>query len=210
MRRSVWLVLELILVFLGFPLLIYWRVLPNWPIPFLVAVTVGALLVLRRDAEFDRKNVYQVSGIWKGTGGILLRDALLMVLLGVVVWRFAPQLLFSFIKASPGLWLVIIALYPLLSVCPQEVLYRTFFFQRYKPLFGSGTGMIAASAVAFGFVHLIFGNWVSVALSTVGGVLFSSTYRRSGSLALACFEHALFGNFIFTIGIGGFFVHAPR
>jgi uncharacterized protein len=100
--------------------------------------------------------------------------------------------------------------YPLISVIPQEVLFRGYFFHRYGPLFGARLGMIAASALAFGWVHIIFGNWISVALTTVGGVLFGATYRKSGSLLLACLEHALFGNFIFTIGIGRFFVPGAR
>jgi len=55
-------------------------------------------------------------------------------------------------------WVLIFILYPLFSVYPQELLYRTFFFHRYRPLFGGGWGMVIASALAFGFVHIIFRN----------------------------------------------------
>ena len=47
-------------------------------------------------------------------------------------------------------------------------------------------------------------------LSGVGGVLFARTYLTSGSLAMAALEHALYGNFIFTIGLGEFFFHGTR
>jgi uncharacterized protein len=67
-----------------------------------------------------------------------------------------------------------------------------------------------ASALAFGFVHIIFGSWISVVLSTIGGLLFALTYMKSGSLLLTCIEHALFGDFIFTIGLGQFFYHGAR
>jgi membrane protease YdiL (CAAX protease family) len=70
--------------------------------------------------------------------------------------------------------------------------------------------MILASAMLFGFVHIIFGSWISIALTAAGGVLFGMTYRKSGSLLLACLEHALFGDFIFTIGIGRYFYHLAR
>lgn len=209
-RRTIWLWVEMIGVFLGMPLLIYSRILPNWPIPMLILITVGAFCVLAQDASFDRFHFFRLDGVWKGLGEVLVRDALLMALLGLTVLRFAPQLLFSFIKANPAMWLAVVVLYPLFSVYPQEVLFRAYFFKRYEPLFGNGAGMITASALAFGFVHIIFGHWISVVLSAIGGVLFSLTYRRSGSLMLACIEHALFGDFIFTIGIGSFFVHAPR
>jgi membrane protease YdiL (CAAX protease family) len=101
-------------------------------------------------------------------------------------------------------------LYPLLSVYPQELLYRGFFFHRYAPLFGSGRGMLLASALSFGFVHIIFRNTLAVFLCVSGGLLFALTYNQSGSLLLACLEHALFGNFLFTIGLGQFFYHRSR
>ena len=37
-------------------------------------------------------------------------------------------------RQRPGLRLLVLLLYPLLSVYPQELLYRTFFFQRYGAL----------------------------------------------------------------------------
>jgi membrane protease YdiL (CAAX protease family) len=101
-------------------------------------------------------------------------------------------------------------LYPLVSVYPQELLYRAFFFHRYQPLFGSGWIMLLASACAFGFVHILFANWLAVGLCFVGGLLFAFTYQKSGSLLLTCIDHALFGNFIFTIGLGQFFYHGAR
>jgi len=70
--------------------------------------------------------------------------------------------------------------------------------------------MALASALAFGFVHIIFGNWISVGLSAVGGVLFAITYLQTGSLLAACVEHAIFGDFIFTIGLGEYFFHGSR
>jgi membrane protease YdiL (CAAX protease family) len=67
--------------------------------------------------------------------------------------------------------------------------------------------MIAASSLAFSFVHIIFGNWLAVGLCCLGGLLFSLTYQRSGSLLLASIDHALFGNFI-LLGLGSFFTTA--
>jgi hypothetical protein len=72
-------------------------------------------------------------------------------------------------------------LYPLVSVFPQEFLYRAFFFDRCRLLFGEGWGMVAASAMAFGFVHVIFRNWLAVGLCVIGEFLFSVRYQTSGS-----------------------------
>jgi membrane protease YdiL (CAAX protease family) len=210
MKRAFFLTIEFVSVFAGMPLLIYWGVLPNWPVAMLLIVVCGAFFVLRRDATFDQRRLMRFAGVREGIGPLLIRDVVLLILLGLVVWWWRPDLLFSLLKRSPVLWAAIMVLYPVISVYPQELLFRTYFFHRYEALFGTRLRMIAASALAFGFVHIVFGNWISVALCTIGGVLFALTYERTGSLALTCIEHALFGNFIFTIGLGKFFVPGAR
>lgn len=201
---------ELLLFFTILPLLLYKQLIPNWPILILVVVAVGALLISRRSPNFSVSQLFQWQGARSQALAILARDAFLMLLLGVAVWQFAPNLLFSFVRRAPILWAALMILYPVCSVLPQEFLFRAYFFRRYRELFGKGYAMIAASALAFGFVHIIFGNWIAVVLSGVGGVLFSTTYLRTASLSLVCLEHALFGNFLFTIGLGQFFYHAHR
>jgi membrane protease YdiL (CAAX protease family) len=204
------LALEFSFLFLGLPLLIFYRIIPNLPIPYLLAAALAAFLILRRDPSFDSARLLSWGGLRPYLPILLLRDAVFLTLLGLAVRFFAPQLLFSFVKRAPLLWAVVMLLYPLLSVYPQELLYRAFFFHRYQPLFGSGWTMLLASAFAFGFVHIIFGHWLAVGLCAIGGLLFSFNYRHSRSLLLVCLDHALFGNFIFTIGLGQFFYHGSR
>jgi CAAX protease family protein len=210
MYNIILLILEFTAVFIVIPLLLYYRVLPNAPIPYLIALALVAWLVLARDPRFDRSHLLNAKAALRGLGPVLLRCSVLCAILGVAVWRFAPNLLFSFVKANPGFWALVMLLYPLLSVYPQELIFRAYFFHRYQPLFGVGWVMIAASALAFGFVHIALGNWISVVLSAIGGLLFALTYHESGSLLLACIEHAYFGNFIFTIGLGPYFYHGTR
>lgn len=210
MLRVFLLWLEFLGSFVGIPLLIYYRVLPNLPIPYLLAAAFIAFLVLRHDAVFDANRFTSWDPIRVRLGPLLFRDAVLLLVLGLAVRVFAPDLLFSFVKRAPAFWALVMLLYPVVSVYPQELLYRAFFFHRYRPLFGSGWYMLLASAFAFGFVHIIFGNWLSVVLCVLGGLLFALTYHQSGSLPLACLDHAIFGNFIFTIGLGRYFYHSSR
>jgi uncharacterized protein len=210
MIRLALLALEFSAVFVGCPLLIYYRVLPNLPIPYVLGAGLAAFLILRHDPSFNSSQLISWGSVGPRLRPLLLRDAVFLALLGLAVRIFAPQLLFSLVKRAPLLWAAIMLLYPLLSVYPQELLYRTFFFHRYQPLFGCGWTMLLASALAFGFVHIILGNWLSVGLCLIGGLLFSLTYQHSGSLLLTCLDHALFGNFIFTIGLGQFFYHGSR
>lgn len=210
MLRLSLLALECGFVFLGLPLLIKYRVLPNYPIPYLLTAAVAALVVLQKDSSFDSSVLFAWGNYRPYLPQLLIRDAVCLLLLGLAVRAFAPDLLFSFVKQRPALWAAVMLLYPLLSVYPQEVIYRAFFFHRYQALFGSGGSILLASALAFGFVHIIFGNWLAVGLCVIGGFLFSFTYHQSGSFLLTCLDHAIFGTFIFTIGLGQFFYHGSR
>lgn len=210
MLRQLLLVLEFSAIFVLIPSLIYYRVLPNLPIPYLILAGLFTFLFLRHDPTFNQAELFSWGHVRPLLLPLLIRDAIFLVLLGAAVRLFAPELLFSLMKRSPLFWALIMLLYPLLSVYPQELLYRAFFFHRYQPLFGSGWAMLVASAFAFGFAHIILGNWISVALCLIGGLLFAFTYHQSGSLLLTCLDHALFGNFIFTIGLGQFFYHGSR
>jgi membrane protease YdiL (CAAX protease family) len=54
----------------------------------------------------------------------------------------------------------------------------------------------------FCYAHIFYLNPVAVLLTLVGGILFAHTYLKSGSLWVSSMEHALYGNFAFTIGLG--------
>jgi membrane protease YdiL (CAAX protease family) len=96
-------------------------------------------------------------------------------------------------------------LYPILSVYPQGIIYRAFFFERYRTLFPNPAVLIMMSAIAFSFAHIIFPNPIAVSFTLVGGLLFAWRYASTGSLFASSFEHALYGCWIFTIGLGDFF-----
>lgn len=135
---------------------------------------------------------------------LFLRFVLCGALLTILTRWFFPFLFLSLPRLHPVFWVVIMVLYPLLSVWPQEVIFRRFLFHRYTEIFGP-RGVIAASALAFGFAHIIFLNWIAVALTTAGGVMFARNYARERSLWLVCLEHSLYGCLVFTIGLGRFF-----
>jgi membrane protease YdiL (CAAX protease family) len=80
-------------------------------------------------------------------------------------------------------------------------------FERYRILFPSAALMILISAAAFAFSHIVFRNPWSVALTFVGGLLFAWRYQRTDSLLVSSLEHALYGCYMFTVGLGGLFYH---
>jgi membrane protease YdiL (CAAX protease family) len=99
-------------------------------------------------------------------------------------------------------------LYPILSVLPQEFLFRSFFFRRYQPLFSTPWAIIIASAACFAYVHIVFHNWVAPSFCLIGGLIFAHSYSHHRSLKWVLVEHAAYGCMVFTIGLRFYFLFA--
>jgi membrane protease YdiL (CAAX protease family) len=101
----------------------------------------------------------------------------------------------------PAQWLRILILYPLIAVYPQELFYRAFVFERYRPLFPTNISMLLASSIAFAFAHIVFRNWQAPLLTLAGGLIFGYRYLTTRSLLLVTIEHALWGLLVLSIGL---------
>ncbi|HEX8266138.1 MAG TPA: CPBP family intramembrane glutamic endopeptidase [Pyrinomonadaceae bacterium] len=210
-KPTVFLWIEWALLFIATPLAlrIFWK-----PSLFFISLLVGTitvfvwLLCLRK---FDCKQFWRgvsTRGEWRQLKKIFLRFGVCSALITALVFFAFPDNLFNFPIERPVVWASVMILYPLLSVYPQELIYRAFFFERYRKLFPSSWATVLSSAIVFGLVHIIFQNPIAVILTLVGGVFFAETYARTRSLRLVWLEHALYGCLIFTIGLGEFFYHA--
>jgi membrane protease YdiL (CAAX protease family) len=176
-------------------------------LPLLWVVAGYAVWQLLRDPRFDRAQLWNVGQLHGRLGAILAIFAVVALGLWLGVRRFAPELEWSFVRQHPAFWALVMAAYPVLSVYPQGLLYRAFFFERYATLFSGKWAMIVASAAAFAFLHIVFRNSLAVALTFCGGLLFAARYAQTGSLATSSFEHALYGWWLFTVGLGQYFYH---
>lgn len=205
MRNRNILALECLLLFGGLPIIILLFKQRAVMVAILWLTALGTCLILRRTEGFSLSQEWNRAGFRAGLKEVLIRFAGLAPLLLLFTWLHDPQRLFSFPLERPQVWLMVMVLYPLLSVMPQELIFRTFLFHRYTPLFSNTSGYMLFSALSFGYVHIIFMNWISVLFCTVGGWMFAQTYIRHRSLALVCFEHAIYGCYIFTIGLGWYF-----
>jgi membrane protease YdiL (CAAX protease family) len=183
---------------------------PGSPIPFLVVGAVGAYVYLWRQRGFERRDLTRASAVPAALPAILVGWAVAAAAGVVALAVVRPEQLFDLPREEPLIWGVVVVFYPLLSVYPQELIYRAFFLHRYAPLLGTGAWAAAASAAAFGFAHLIFGNVLSVLLTLAGGWLFARRYQKTRSLLAASVEHALYGVLAFTIGFGDLFYHGAR
>lgn len=124
-----------------------------------------------------------------------------------VVYLAAPHRFLELPLYRTELWLLIMVAYPVLSVIPQELLYRPLFFRRYGVLFPSDGTAIAANAVAFGLGHALYANPIAIGLTTLAGGVFGWVYVKTGSFPLVCVLHALAGQLVFTLGLGIYFYH---
>ena len=201
------LILEFLLLFVVLPLGYRFSPIRIPVLPLLWFATLYAWWQLRRDPSFDRSRLWNTAPLAPHLAAILAIFAIAALALWLGVHRFAPELEWNFVRRNPVFWALVMVLYPVLSVYPQGLLYRAFFFQRYAALFPGRWTVILLSAAAFAFMHLIFRNWLAVALTFAGGVLFAFRYDQTGSLATSSFEHAFYGCWLFTIGLGQFFYH---
>jgi membrane protease YdiL (CAAX protease family) len=201
------LLLEYLALFVGLPLVYSrgWFPLPLFPALWLLA---GACLAALLSAPgFDRSLLLGARGLRRALPRVLPPFLLAAPLLLGATALFDPRRLLVFPRERPLLWAVVMVLYPILSVLPQGVVYRSFVFHRYRSLFPGPAARIVASATAFGFVHVVFHNWIAPVLGFAGGLLFAWTYERSRSGLAASLQHALFGCWLFTIGLGWYFYH---
>ncbi|WP_433375544.1 CPBP family glutamic-type intramembrane protease [Actinoplanes sp. CA-142083] len=194
---------EYLLIFFGLVGVYIAVHVPGGPIPVLLVAAVAIVFYLRRATGFDRANFWRRGSL----RGVLLLWAAVTVLTVAAVAIFDRDMLFDLPRREPLLWLAIIVFYPLVSVYPQELLFRAFLLHRYSPVFGFHRAAAAASAAAFGFAHLLFGNVIAVVATVVGGWLFARRYQRTQSLLVVSIEHALYGITIFTVGLGQYFYH---
>jgi uncharacterized protein len=206
-RSKPWLWFECLALFAGVPIALTVAADVVRPLPVLGVVLVGVLIVLWRDPTFDRGQVFrrdrfgsqvvQIVGLWLAAA----------IVLGIGMWWYEPRALFRFPMERPGLWMMVMVLYPVFSVVPQTVIYRAFFFHRYRDIFRSRWTMIVAGTVAFALGHVIFKNAAAVGLTAAGGLIFCWRFDRTRSLLISAIEHALYGQLIFTLGYGLFLFH---
>jgi len=198
---------EFLLFFLVLPtlLIVFRHHVYGLVIPLILLSGLFSWLWLRRRKDFDRRR------LWTGHSfrRCLLRRALVFLPLAAVAAVFSrlymPESFLDFPRLAPVMWAIVMILYPVLSAYPQELFFRAFFFERYRPLFAHDWQLILASAVAFGWAHAFLGNWVAPVFAALGGIIFGRTYLRSGSLLLAGLEHGIWGDLLFTLGTGWLF-----
>lgn len=191
-------------VYVGIPVVLWWYPGRRHLMIAIWAASATCLAYLLRDRSFDRCRLHTCS--YRHWTPLLIRIAVIIGLLTLYTALFERQHLVRLPREEPALWAHIVLLYPFLSALPQELVYRTFFFHRYRALFVNERMMILANAALFAFGHVPFRNWIAITVSFAAGLLWAGTYLRSRSLPVVAIEHSLYGNLAFTIGVGDYFL----
>ncbi|GAA3627522.1 hypothetical protein GCM10022397_11370 [Flavivirga jejuensis] len=166
---------------------------------------IGFLYIIYVLLKVEKKKFKITPGLkwhlfWKQTIFKLGAIAILTILF---VYLTESSLLFSVLLKKPKLWLFILFVYSFFSVYPQEIIYRTFYFQRYESLFKNESLFIFVNAIIFSLGHIFFENILVIILTFFGGLLFAITYKKTQSTLLVSIEHAIYGCWLFTVGMGG-------
>ncbi len=136
---------------------------------------------------------------WKRTG---VTFVFIAVITTIFVWITDKEALFSVMINKPKLWILILFFYSIFSVYPQELIYRTFFFQRYHGFFKNTNILIFINAIVFSLGHIFFRNSLVLVLTFIGGLIFAISFNKTRSTLLVTIEHAIYGCWLFTVGMG--------
>ncbi len=201
---KVWKILELIILFIALPLLMKFNIIPLPRLILLLIVLVGVLFLSIRLGYLDR-NWYKIPKLdfkyWRRMGIIYLGS--FTVFLGYII-IFLDEKAFILIRERPQLMIIISIFYPLVSALPQEIIYRTFYFERYKNIFTTKQ-LLISNMIAFSFLHIIYNNIPAILLTLLSGLVFTRNYQQRRSLMLVTIEHSILGLIVFITGMGQFF-----
>jgi membrane protease YdiL (CAAX protease family) len=197
-----WRAAEFAAIFVVAPVVMAVALPPSAMFPALFALTAVGLVLLAATPGFSWRELVRGRIRWGEVAAFALVTA---AAAWAVVTLTAPEAAFFLVRHNPGLLLLILVLYPLLSALPQELVFRPLFFRRYGALLPAGPAALWLNAAAFAWAHLLFWNWIVAAMTFAGGFVFAHAYRVRGSFPQAVVMHAVAGNILFAFGLGIFF-----
>jgi membrane protease YdiL (CAAX protease family) len=205
-KSKIRLISECIVLYLILPVFIMLDLLPIPLLLILLVMGIAVHLFLYHDPGFDRNKFINWKSGRREAWKIILLFIPLGALMVVLIWHIDETKLFYLPSSNPWFLLLISIFYPVFSVVPQGLAYRALFFHRYGSLFPGNTLKIIVSAALFSFGHILYKNALVLLLAFIAGLIFAYRYRKTDSLLISILEHSLYGVWLFTCGLGYFFV----
>ena len=202
--RLLW--LEWAVLFIGWPLLAWTEWVRISKFLLFTPVILYALIAYQIASRDTPKKVT----IPKPPKGFLWRILGIAGVIALCGWIVRGPDALAFPQQRTLFWGVVMLLYPLVSAFPQEFLYRHFYWQRYRHLFGSPWIFWVVNSVLFALLHLMYDHWIPVVGTFLVNAAFAWTYERCRALRWVALEHAIYGQIVFTFGLGTFFFEPVR
>ncbi len=197
--------LEFVSLFFGIPLIIYSESLMQHPSLILLPFLGGLIIYFMLKKDFNLRSLISLDVPRR----IIWNNILLVLSIGIIltafVYFYQPENLFNLPRENPNIWLILLFAYPVLSAFSQEVIFRTFLFNRYQILFKNRNSLVIISGVTFGFAHVVYYHPLSILLTLIAGIYLAWIYRKTKSVLFTTILHSLLGILIFIIGLGEYF-----
>lgn len=194
--------IELVLLFVIYPLFLAIDVISIKTRLFFAPFILIYLIFLtykQRHLLLKKRKQIKPNKFWKQ---IIVRLLIIATTTILYVLYKDDDLLFSPVVNQPFLWIKMIFIYTFFSVLPQEYLYRVFYFKRYRFLFKNENIFFITNALIFSLAHLMFHSVLILLITLIGGYVFVYTYHKTKSWFWVCIEHAIYGSWLFTVGMG--------
>ncbi len=206
-EHKAYLYCECILLFAGIPVLLLWWQLrvdfPFFPVLFGMLLLCGFLGSRDPQVRFTLPKTRPPLGPLLRP--LLPRFILVALSLLLITWLLNPELLFKLPREQTRLWLSVMILYPLLSVPPQEWIFRSFFMPRYQRILPKPIHLNIVNTLLFAWAHLFFLNAVAPLLCLPAGWMLADSWQKHKDFRVVCIEHAIYGQLLFSSGAGWYF-----
>lgn len=187
-------ILELILITLLIPLVIIFFNLQKYIILFLILFCFFIYLFNKENLKLTyfpkNKNVYKK---------FLFIDVSLFILL-IFFLNAIGQIKLIFLDLKHLHYIILFSLiYLIFSVIPQEIIFRYYFFIRYKNVFKNKYILITTNSLVFSIFHVIYFDLKIIFITFIGSLIFSINYVKFNSLILVILQHFFFGQILFVL-----------
>ena len=188
-------IFELFIITILIPLVIIFFNLQNFLILFLICLCLFIYIFNKENLKITyfskNKNAYKK---------FLFIDLSLFVIL-VFFLNATGQVKLIFLDLKHLHYLILLFLiYLIFSVIPQEIIFRYYFFIRYKNVFKNKYILITTNSLVFSIFHVIYFDLKIIFITFLGSLIFSINYIKFNSLILVILQHFFFGQILFVLG----------
>lgn len=197
--------LEIVFLFIVSPLILWFSIPIIYKVVYLflgvayitiISIFIEKFQKLKLDKKFRNRVLKHIA----------FRFLIIALLTICILYIQDKEALFNVMLNKLSLWLKFSGIYILLSVIPQELVYRTFFVKRYQSLIKNDLIFLLINSLLFSFAHIWFQSWIVLSFTFIGSLLFTNNYLKIKSTWLVIFEHSLYGVWLYTVGYGALFL----